>query len=296
MEINWLQLIINGFQLGAIYALVALGLTLIFSIMNVINFAHGEIYILGGFAGYYIFYQAFLEYFHLPIYAAFIFTFFITAIFLGLLGFVLEKAIFRPFRGDLLTGFLISIGLAKILQMGSAISFGPDPKGVPAPFRGAISILGASISSQRIAIIIIGAFIMIGLYLFLGKTKSGLAMMAITQDKEAAQSLGMNYGFVSSFGFAVSCALAGLAGFLIVPASYVDPFVGSNFLIKAFIIIIIGGMGSLTGCILGGFIIGFIESFGSYFINLPTSTIVSFMIVITFLIFRPRGLLGRAED
>jgi len=212
------------------------------------------------------------------------------------LGYVLEKAIFRPFRGDLLTGFLISIGLAKILQMGAAIFFGPDPKGVPATFQGTLSILGASISSHRIAIVIIGAFLIIGLYLFLGKTKIGLAMIASTQDKEAAQSLGMNYGFISSLGFAVGCALAGLAGFLIVPASYVDPFVGSNFIMKSFIIVVIGGMGSLTGCILGGFIIGFIESFGSYFIDLPTSTILSFMIVIAFLIFRPRGILGRAED
>lgn len=296
MEVNWLQLIVNGIQLGAIYSLVALGLTLIFSIMNVINFAHGEIYMLGGFTGYYIYYKLLVMQLKFPNYLAYFITFIIILIVFSVLGFFLEKSIFRPFRGNLLAGLLISVGLGEIFQMGAALSFGPETKGIPPTFTGTLSLFNASLSYQRIAIIVIGALLIVCLHFFLARTKIGLAMRAISQDREAAQSLGMNYGLTSSLGFAIGCVLAGFAGILVIPASYIDPFVGGGYLMKAFIIIIIGGMGSLPGCILGGFIIGFIESFGSYFFALSTATVVSFIIVIAFLILRPRGLLGHAED
>lgn len=295
MDVNWIQLIVNGFQSGAIYTLVALGLTLIFSIMYVVNFAHGEMYMLGGFAGYFIFYQFFINKLGLPLTLGYIICFIIVAIILGLFGFLLEKAIFRPFRGDLLGGLLISVGLGEILMMGAALCFGPETKGVPPAFAGKVSVLSASLSNQRLAVIFGGGLVMLGLYLFLVRTKAGLAMRAIAQDKEAAESLGINYGFTSSLGFAIGCALAGVAGLLVVPATYIDPFVGSGYLMKAFIIIIIGGMGSLTGCILGGFMVGFIESFSSFFINIQTGTIILFVLVIIFLVLRPRGLFGRAE-
>jgi branched-chain amino acid transport system permease protein len=295
-EVNWLQLLVNSIQLGSIYSLVALGLTLILSIMYVVNFAHGEMYMFGGFITYFVFYRLLLSKLNCPILLAYATTLIFLVVVLGLVGFLIEKIVFRPFRGDLLAGLLVSVGLAEILRNGAVLSFGPDTKGIPAAFSGKVSILGASLSDQRIAIIIIGAIVMLALHLFLSRTRTGLAMRATAQDREAAQSMGIDYGLTSSIGFAIGCGLAGLAGFLVVPASYIDPFVGGGYLMKAFIIIIIGGMGSLVGCVIAGFLLGFLESFSSYFFDVSASAILGFLLVIGFLVARPKGLLGHAED
>jgi len=295
MDTNWAQLIIDAIQLGVIYTLVALGLTMIFSIMNVINFAHGEIYALGGFATYYIFLRYLSTYLGGPGFINYFLTLGIVFLLFILLGFFLEKAIFRPFRGNLLGGLLVSVGFGAALQTAMTLTFGPETKGVPGMFSGRLVVLGAAISGQRAAVVVLGAVIISGLYIFLKKTKIGIAMTAVSQEKEAAESLGIDYSVMSSLGLGIGCALAGIAAVLVVPVNYVDPFVGHAYLMKAFIIIVIGGLGSFVGCLFGGFILGIIESFGGYFLDMPTSNIISFSIVISFLILRPKGLFGREE-
>ena len=290
-----LQLVINAVMIGTIYVLVGLGLTLIFSIMNVVNFAHGEMYMLGGFLSYFVFFRFFVEQLHVWIYLAYFLTLVLSVLFLGAFGFVIEKVIFRPFRGDLLAGLMVSLGLSMVLQMGSALSFGVKDMDVPSVFEGVLQVLGASISKERVVIIFLAVLIFLGLHLFIQRTRFGLAMRAVAQNKEAAQLQGMNFATISSLGFAVGCALAGVAGVLIVPVAFVSPFVGSGYLMKAFIIIIVGGMGSIPGCILAGLLLGLIESFGSFYFSLHAAALISFAMIIAILILRPQGLMGRVE-
>jgi branched-chain amino acid transport system permease protein len=290
-----IQLVINAVMIGTIYVLVGLGLTLIFSIMNVVNFAHGEMYMLGGFLTYFVFFRFFVEQLHIWIYPAYFITVVLAVLFLGLFGFFLEKAIFRPFRGDLLAGLMVSLGLSMVLQMSSALSFGVRDLNVPSVFHGVIRIFGASMSKERVVVILLAGLIFWGLHLFIQKTRLGLAIRAIAQNKEAAQLQGMNFATISSFGFAIGCALAGVAGVLIVPVAFVSPFVGSGYLMKAFILIIVGGMGSFPGCVLAGLILGIIESFGSFYFSLHAAALLSFAMIIVILIIRPQGLMGRVE-
>lgn len=291
----FIQLFINAVMIGTIYVLVAIGLTMIFSIMNVVNFAHGEMYMLGGYVTYFIFFRYFVQHLHMPIYLAYFITIILATLLLGIFGFLLEKGIFRPFRGDLLAGLMVSAGLSMVLQMGSAMVFGGKDLNIPSVFPGVFRVFDVIMAKDRVVIIGLTIIILLGIYLFLMRTRLGLAIRTISQNKEAAQLQGINFATISSLGFAIGCALAGISGVLIVPTAFVSPFVGSGYLMKAFIIIIVGGMGSIPGCIIAGMILGFVESFGTFFFSLHAAALFSFGMIIFILIIRPQGLLGRAE-
>jgi branched-chain amino acid transport system permease protein len=291
----FVQVLVNGLQAAVVYALVALGLTLVFSIMGIVNFAHGELYMLAGFLTFFIFEQFLLEQLGWNAFLGYVVTFLVAVAIIGLFGFLLEKGLFRPFRGDLLPGLIVSFGLSAVLQMGAAVSFGALDRNVSTVFPGISQFLGASLANERIAIMLIGLLLIFGLHLFIQRTKIGLAMRAVVQDRQASELYGINFPAISSTGFAVGAALAAAAGVLLVPATYVSPFVGSGYVMKAFIIIIIGGLGSIPGVLVAGAILGLIESFGSHFFNLPTATMISFLLMIAILLIRPSGLMGRAE-
>jgi branched-chain amino acid transport system permease protein len=279
------QALLNGFGLAIVYILVALGLTLIFSILEVINFAHGEFYMLGGFAAYYLSAVGGLNY---------VATLVLAMLLVGLAGVVAERLVFRHLRGKTLNAFIVSLGLLWVLQATAQLSFGVLDKSVPSAVSGIVRVGGVIVSRERLFVILIAVALIVGLYLFLKFTRTGQAMRAVAQDSEAAALQGVNIELTSALGFGIGCALAGAAGALLAPIFAVSPTMGALPVVKAFIIIIVGGMGSLPGAVLGGLLLGAVEGVGTLFMSSATVNILGFLMVIAILLLRPRGLLGAA--
>jgi branched-chain amino acid transport system permease protein len=281
------QAVVNGVMLGLFYALIALGLSLIFGIMGIVNFAHGEMYLLGGYVAYYLFGTFGLNYFAAMIAAL---------ILIGGLGALLEKIIFRPLTARpqmALTSMIAALGLAWVFKMMAIICFGELDKKVPSVFKGIIHIAGAVLSKERLAAIIIGTVLISMLNLFLLRTKAGNAIRAVAQDKEAAALQGVNVNRISALSFSIGCGLAASAGVLMAPIFVINPSVGSDVILKTFLVVVLGGMGSIPGALLGALLLGFIESFGCLFFNVPTVSVLSFILILIILLVRPQGLLGR---
>ena len=232
------QALLNGFGLAVVYILVALGLTLIFSILEIINFAHGEFYMLGGFAAYFLFAVAGLNYF-----AALV----VAVALVGLAGVVAERLVFRHLRGKTLNAFIVSLGLLWVLQATAQLSFGVLDKSVPSAVSGIVRMGGLIVSRERLMVMLIAVGLIAGLYSFLKFARTGQAMRAAAQDADAAALQGVNIELVSALGFGIGCALAGAAGALLAPIFAVSPTMGALPVVKAFIIIIVGGMGEPAG-------------------------------------------------
>ncbi|HYB46196.1 MAG TPA: branched-chain amino acid ABC transporter permease [Streptosporangiaceae bacterium] len=279
------QALLNGFGLAVVYVLVALGLTLIFSILEVINFAHGEFYMLGGFATYYLFAVSGLNYG---------ITLLLTVALVGLAGVVAERLVFRHLRGKTLNAFIVSLGLLWVLQATAQLSFGVLDKSVPSAVSGIVRVGGVIVSRERLFVMLVAVALIIGLYLFLKLTRPGQALRAVAQDADAAALQGVNIELVSALGFGIGCALAGAAGALLAPIFAVSPTMGALPVVKAFIIIIVGGMGSLPGAVLGGLLLGAVEGVGTLFMSSAAVNILGFLMVIAILLLRPRGLFGAA--
>ncbi|MBI2198844.1 MAG: branched-chain amino acid ABC transporter permease [Candidatus Rokubacteria bacterium] len=279
------QALLNGFALALVYVLVALGLTLIFSILGIINFAHGEFYMLGGYATY--FGVAVFGLHYVP-------TLLLAIGAVGLAGVVAERLIFRHLRGKTLNAFIVSLGLLWVLQSGAQLTFGVLDKPVPSAFSGIIRAGRVIISVERFVVVLAAVGLIAVLYAFLQWTRVGRAMRAVAQDPDGAALQGVNIEFTSMLGFAVGCALAGAAGGLLAPVFAVSPPMGALPVVKAFIIIIVGGMGSLPGAVLGGLLLGTVEGIGSLFFSSAAVNVLGFLMVIAVLLVRPRGLFGAA--
>ncbi len=279
------QALLNGFGLAMAYVLVALGLTLIFSILEIINFAHGEFYMVGAFTTYVAF-----TLFHVPYVVALIGA----IVVVGLAGAVAERLIFRHLRGKTLNAFIVSLGLLWVMQAGAQIAFGIQDKAVPSAFSGVLRMGGVFISYERLAVTLCAVMLIVALYAFLEWTKTGRAMRATAQDADGAALQGVNIELVSMLGFALGCALAGASGALLAPIFSVGPWMGALPVVKAFIIIIVGGMGSLPGAVLGGLMLGIVEGVGTLFFSSAAVNMLGFLLVIAVLLLRPRGLLGGA--
>jgi branched-chain amino acid transport system permease protein len=286
----------KGEKDGYIDTVSYLGLTLIFGVLKVVNFAHGEFYTAGVFINYVILEQLDISsVLGVNIFIAYFISFILSVIIVGVIGYFVEMTIFSRFHGDLISGLIVSVGLSMVLQVIYVILFGSSAKDISSVFEGTTNILGGTIANERIAIFVMALLLTVCLYLIVMKTKFGRAMRAISQDKEAAELQGINYKLVSRYGFVLGVVLAALAGVMVSPASIAEPFIGEGYLLKAFIIIILGGMGSIPGCILAGFILGFIESFGSFYFDLHFATILSFVLVMIMLLIRPQGLMGNVS-
>ncbi|MBI2466498.1 MAG: branched-chain amino acid ABC transporter permease [Candidatus Rokubacteria bacterium] len=279
------QALLNGFALALVYVLVALGLTLIFSILEIINFAHGEFYMLGGYATYFA-----MAVFGLP----YLPTLLLAIVAVGLAGMVAERLIFRHLRGKALNAFIVSLGLLWVLQSAAQLSFGVLDKSVPRAFSGILRAGGIIISVERFVVILAAIGLIAVLYAFLRWSRVGRAMRAVAQDADGAALQGVNIEFISMLGFAIGCALAGAAGGLLAPVFAVSPAMGALPVVKAFIIIIVGGMGSLPGAVLGGLLLGTVEGIGALFFGSAAVNVLGFLMVIAVLLVRPRGLFGVA--
>lgn len=275
--------LVDSLMLGMFYVLIAAGLTLVYSILNIVNFAHGEFYMFGGFVSYIFFSQYHLNYFVvLPL--AFILV--------GSLAVVIEKLIFKRYRGQILTAFIVSLGLIWIFQESMRLIFGNWDKPMPVAFSGIVKLGSLTFSVERLVLTLIGGGLMSLLYLFIRWTRIGRAMRAIAQDREAAMLQGINIDMMSGLAFGIGCGLAAVAGVLMGSMFYVSSTMGTPVILKSFLIIILGGLGSIPGCVLGGLILGLVDNFASVFLTVPMVTVVTYLVIFILLIFRPHGLLG----
>jgi branched-chain amino acid transport system permease protein len=279
-----LQPLIYGIQIGLTYMLLALGLTVIFSIMNVINLAHGEFYMLGAFTVFYINGLLKVNYFV---------ALMMSVVVVALIGIFFERIFFRPARGQVIPTVIVGIGLMWLLQTAAQLIFGTQPRGMQEVFQGSVSFLHINLSDSRIAAGIISILLVAGVYVFIYRTKQGKAIQAVAQDREAAMSLGIDISKVGILGFGLGCGLAGAAGGIMAPIFFIEPTMGTTVLIKSLSIIILGGVGSIPGAALGGLILGIVESYGQTYLGYSATTF-PFLIILLILIFKRTGLMGRA--
>lgn len=276
------QLLINGLVSGGVYMLVAIGLTVIFGVLNIVNFAHGEFYMLGGF-----FALLAATYLHLP------FPLSLAVAMAGgaLLGVVCERLIFRGGGAQLKSDTIItSFGLSIILQNLALLVFGPLPKMVPTEISGTVKILSADVSVQRVMVPMIAAVIVGLLYVVLRYTWTGRALRATAQQPTVASIVGVDTKKVAVMAFAMGCGLAAGAGALMGTIFMMSPTIGGPLTLKAFTVVILGGMGNIPGAIIAGLLLGITESFAAGFLGNQWRDTVAFLFVIAVLVLRPNGI------
>jgi branched-chain amino acid transport system permease protein len=283
------QIVVNGLYLGAQYALIALGLTLIFALMNVLNFAHGQMYVLGGFITYTIYGRLGLP---------FVVGLVASGITLAILGALIERFLFRTVirrsvREE--STMLLAAAVAFFLDAVILLLFGEKQHGVPKIINGVLFADQLIIPYDRVLVGVL-AFLAIGAFmLFMQYSKPGRAMRALAQDRVAAQLMGVDVDRYSMIGFALGAMLAGLVGGLLVATTGVSSGIGGSISIKAFMMIMIGGAGVVGGAIAGGFILGMMESVGLSVLHAygDITYLVIFGVLLVFLSFRPNGLMGK---
>jgi branched-chain amino acid transport system permease protein len=275
--------LINGLCLAGIYILIALGITLILSIMNILQFAHGEVYMLGAFFTYFL-----ATAFGVNIFVAILVSMIVT----GLLGLILQRIIFRPLLGKFLPVVCAATGLGLILQTLAVLGFGLDAKHIPVIWPGTLKMLSWTISLDRIGALFAGIILMAAVLIFLKNSKYGQAIVATAQDSEAALLQGVNPNLMYALGMIIGSALAAVGGSFAGSIFILDPFMGGTALFKGITIIIIGGIGSLNGVIIGALILGLCDSIVAVAFGSEIAAIVPLVIVIFILIIRPQGLFG----
>ena len=281
-----IQTLMYGLTIGVVYVLMALGFTLIFGILRIVNFAHGEFYMIGAFVVRELFAHAGLDYFVSVI---------VAAVAVGLLGVAVERGLFRPFRDKVEHQVLIvSFALSVALQQLGVILWGAEDVSIEAPFSGVVRWGGVVFPQDRLVAVAACLVILAGFYVLLKRTRIGLAMEAVVQDPEAALIQGIRVDRVYAFTFGIGTLLAAAAGGLIGPVFSLTPYMGTLPLVKAFIAVILGGMGSVTGAVVGGLVIGISETFLSTYFGGAAAAILQFAVIMLILVLKPSGLFGRA--
>lgn len=282
-----LQQIINGLSLGSIYALIALGYTMVYGIIKLINFAHGDIYMIGAFFGFYV--AVYLGLSFLP-------TLIVAMIGSSIVGIIIEKVAYKPLRkSPKITLLITAIGVSLFLENGTKFLLGASPKSFPQLIVNKKILLGPiQVSNIQLLTFGISILLVILLQLIVKKTRSGKAMRAAAYDMEAAQLMGINVDNTISLTFALGSALAGAAGVL-VALSWVtiDPYMGFMPGLKAFVAAVLGGIGSIPGALVGGIFMGLAETFTKAYISTRLSDAIAFSILIMVLLIRPTGFLGK---
>jgi branched-chain amino acid transport system permease protein len=278
------QMVVNGLLAGFIYVIMALGFTLIFGIMRIVNFAHGEFYMIGAVLVLLLF-----GHFGLPFFLAVAVGGLVSAA----LGIVVERVLYRRLVGDEMPGMIMSLAVGIILQSLALIAFGPAEQTVARPFSGTWNFLNAVVPWDRTIVAICAVIILLVFQLFLKTSRLGLAMQAVAQDPETSSLMGVESGVVYAAAFGVACLLAGLAGGLMAPIYTIGPYMGELPMLKAFVVVILGGLGSVPGAVLGGLLLGLSESVLSTLLDSTAALIASFSIVLLVVLIYPTGLLGR---
>jgi branched-chain amino acid transport system permease protein len=281
----FLQQIFNGIMLGSTYAVVALGLTLVFGILHIPNFAHGHLYMLGAYVSFFA-----MTKFGFGFWPALI----TSVLLLALAGVVVEFLVYRPLRDQPhINSFISAIGALMILETGVIVTWGPQAHRIPNPYPGTVELLGITMTQQRLLLIIAALVLIILLQLFIKKTTPGTTIEAVAQNREGAMLMGINVNRVSSLTFAISTGTAAAAATLVAPIFMISPAMGALLGMKAFVIVILGGLGSIPGAIVGGYILGLIEALGGGYLSADYKDVFAFGALLLILAFRPTGLFGR---
>jgi branched-chain amino acid transport system permease protein len=280
------ELVFQGLVRGAMYALMGIGLSLIFGILGVVNFAHGEFFMLGTYAMYFV--SALLG---LPFLAG------VAAAAIGLfvVGVVVERALIEPLRQRagrdwLLDSFVLTIGLMVILQNLALLGFGSRRRGITTMVEGSVVFGNVTITYERLAILALAVMIVGLLAAYIKFTDTGKAIRATAQDPEAAQTLGIEINRIYTVAFGIGAALAGAAGALLISIFPAFPTVGYQPVLKSFAVVILGGLGNIPGAIAGGFLLGIVEAYAIFFMSAGWQSVITPLIIILVLVFRPQGL------
>lgn len=296
----YMQYIVNGFTLGAVYALIALGYTMVYGILKFINFAHGDILMLGAFIGLYV-YQALsggAQSGAWPLMAFFI-AILVSMVCCAILGMLIERIAYKPLRhANRLAPLLSAIGVSFIISNGAAWAFGTQSRRFPYPFQNnPIRLGGVSITPHQILVLAVSVIMMVLLTLFVNRTRMGKAMRATSLDQPTSELMGIDVNKVISLTFAIGSALAAVGGILASFDFRVYPSMGTMTGLKAFVAAVIGGIGNIKGAMLGGVLLGILESVGAPLLHIPNGLkdTIAFVVLIVILIFKPDGLLGKNE-
>lgn len=280
--------VMNGLVLGVIYALAALGVSLVVGIMNVVNFAHGELYILAGYFSY--------------LFASALGLNFVLAMLLAvglvfLLGLVVEFTLIRPTYGNEMYSLILTFILSIVLQNAFLLIFGPYPNKPPLWVQGASDVFGLFFyGNQRLAALAAGAALIAVVFFVVKKTWFGRIIRAASQDREMAELNGVDTTRLNMLSFGLGCALAAAAGVILTPVFPVTPTAGVAVSLTAFVVVVLGGMGSMWGCVVGGLALGLFENMGAAFISTGYKNVFGFIILILVLLIRPAGLFGRVRS
>lgn len=290
-----LQLILNGLFVGTFYALVALGYSMVYGIIKLLNFAHGDIYMLGGFVGFTLLSVGSGALAGGAGILALVVVMAVAMVATGLVGLVLERVAYRPLRSaPRLSVLITAVGASFALEYGVAVGYGPNPRAYPVTVGGgAVHLLGARITYAQLVMMAIAIVLMFVLDTIVRRTRSGRAMRAISQDPRACLLMGVNVDQVISRTFFIGSALAGAAG-VMAGAYYgkIDFLMGFIIGLKAFTAAVIGGIGNIRGAVLGAIVLGLLESFGTAWLGSQWRDVFAFVFLIIFLTVRPTGLLG----
>jgi branched-chain amino acid transport system permease protein len=292
---TFLQQLINGVSLGAIYALIALGYTMVYGVLRLINFAHGDVYMLGAFAGYYLANALNLDA-HPSVPGAVIVTIGAMAI-CAVIGVLIERFAYRPVRHQTrLTSLITAIGVSLLLEYGGQVVFGATPRFFPQMIRSATyAVGGVQITNQNLLIIVGSVVLMFCLQFIVHRTRVGKAMRATSFNLQVAKLMGINTDLVIAFTFALGSALAAVGGVMVALAiPRIDPLMGLMTGLKAFVAAVLGGIGNIPGAMVGGVLIGLMETWLSATAYSTYRDAVAFAVLILILLVRPAGIMGSA--
>ncbi len=291
---EFLQQLINGVAWGSIYALIALGYTMVYGVLRLINFAHGDVYMVGAFAGFYA--VRWLNMGQEPTLFGAVIVFLFAMLVCAVLGFVIERGAYKPLRkAPRLTALITAIGVSLFLENAGQLIFGADPKFFPQIIakNDVISSRGIILTNQQLIVILVSLFLMALLQLFIKKTKTGKAMRAVSFNREAASLMGISVDRIISITFIVGSALAAAAAVLVALTNpKIEPLMGIMPGIKAFVAAVLGGIGNIPGAMLGGMIMGVAEVMVVGYVSSTYRDAIAFAILILILLFKPSGLMG----
>jgi branched-chain amino acid transport system permease protein len=280
------QQVLNGLVTGSVYSLVALGLTLIYGTMQVPNFAHGQLYMLGAYLSY-----SLVTTVGVPYWGALG----VSVGALALIGAALERLVFRPLRhAPPLNSMIAALGVMLCLEAVAQNIWGEEFRHMDSPYRGVVSVFGLPVAAHRLVLLVAAAGLMTALLLFLTRTIAGSAIRATAQNPEGALLVGIDTSRVATTTFAISAALAAVAGSLIAPISLVYPSMGALVTLKAFAIVVLGGMGSVPGALVGGYLLAMAESLGGTYVSATYQDLVAFVVLALVFTFKPSGLFREA--
>ncbi|WP_372801919.1 branched-chain amino acid ABC transporter permease [Paracoccus seriniphilus] len=286
-----IEILLSGITQGAVYCLIAIGLSLVYGASRILNFAHGSLYTLGGYIAWFLV----VGYLDLPLWLGLL----VAIPVLAASGLVIERVIIRPLRSSpnwKVNTIMVTLGLAFIIENGLQLVFGPGTKTIPAFAEGVVTLGGITLSWYKIWIFAISLSLVGALEFFLTHTRYGQAVRAVSQDMQGASQVGINVNQVFALTFALSVVLTGIAGILLAPVFLISPLGGWGPFLKAFVIVVLGGLGSTKGAFVAAFILGVLEAYIIFFLGSNWAMPAWLVMLIVVLMIRPKGLFGVWES